>query len=181
MKPNYKPNLTNRPPHIYKDNGLYFITCRTVEGQWFLQPDKYKQILLDILSAKSKKFSFSLIAYAILQNHYHAIFDIKAGNQLAKFIREINGASAREINKADHVIERKIWWNYFDTPLLNEAEFFCHLNYIHQNSIKHGITKDFEYAFSSYNSWVKKKGKGYLDQSFEKYPVIDFKVLNDEF
>jgi len=180
MKPSYKPNFKNRPPHIIKQNGYYFITSRTLNAQWVLQPDKYKQILLDIIKNKTKKFSFSLVAYVILNNHYHIIVDAKKADDLSKFMNEINGASSRLINDADGVVGRKIWWNYFESLLATEAAFYTHLNYLHQNPIKHGLTKDFSYKFSSYNGWVKKKGREYLDDSYRKYSVIDFKILNDE-
>jgi putative transposase len=181
MRPNYKPKFTNRPKHIQQDNSFYFFTVRTIDGQWFLKPDKYKKILLNIINEKTKKFNYSLIAYVILQNHYHLMIKITDANKISKFIGEVNGSSARLINKADSVYGRKIWWNYFDHIIRNESDFFKHLNYIHQNPIKHRITSDFDYRFSSYNLWVRKKGKEYLDQAFEKYPIIDFVMKGDEF
>lgn len=181
MYKNYKPKLTNRPKHILQNDSYYFITIRTINGQWFLQPDKYKQLLLDIIKVKVKKFHSSLIAYAILNNHAHFIIKIADSKTLPKMIAEINGASARAINVADDAIERKIWWNYFDKIIRDEKDFFKHLNYIHQNPIKHQITKDFDYKFSNYNSWLKIKGKEYLDDSFEKYPIVDFIIYQDEY
>lgn len=181
MRANYKPNFKNRPPHILGQDGFYFITSRTINGHWFLQPDKYKKILLDIIKTKTKDLNVPLIAYAILTNHYHLIVDMKNGAELSKLIRQINGSSARQINQADSAIDRKIWWNYFETYLKDERDFYIHLNYIHQNPIKHGSSKDFNYDFSSYNAWVVKKGQEYLDDCFNKYPIIDFKVFNDEF
>lgn len=181
MRPNYKPKFTNRPKHFQQNDSFYFFTVRTLDGQWFLKPDWYKQILLDIIKKKSTKFEFPLIAYVILNNHYHLMSKITDAKKISKFIGEINGASARAINQADSIIERKIWWNYCDHIILNEADFFKHLNYIHQNPIKHELTKNFSYEFSSCQSWQKKKGKEYLDHSFEKYPIIDFTVSYDEF
>lgn len=181
MRANYKPKLTNRPKHIKQNNSFYFFTVRTIEGQWYLQPDKYKKLLLDILKEKTKKFDFPLIAYAILNNHYHLILSIANAGKIPKFIGELNGASARAINLADDVINRKIWWNYYDHIIRDEADFFKHLNYIHQNPIKHGLTQKFKYKFSSYSAWVYKKGKEYLDDAFAKYPIVDFLTSNDEF
>ena len=181
MRPNYQPNPKNRPKHLKQDNSIYFFTVRTVEGKWLLKPDKYKQILLDKIKEKTNKFNFPLIAYAILNNHYHLMLKIVDSKEIPKILREINGASARVINEADDVADRKIWWNYYDHIIRNEIDFYQHLNYIHQNPIKHDLTKDFDYQYSSYNAWVKKKGKEYLDQSFETYPIVDFKMAKDDF
>ena len=130
---------------------------------------------------KTKKFGFPLIAYVILNNHYHLILKISCAETIPKFIGELNGASARTINKADDVTGRKIWWNYYDHIIRDEADFFKHLNYIHQNPIKHGLSKGIGYPFSSYNAWVQKKGKEYLDDAFARYPIVDFLTSNDEF
>jgi len=174
MRPNYKPKFTNRPKHFQQNNSFYFFTVRTINGQWFLQPDAYKQILLKILQEKAKKFKYSLISYVILNNHYHLILEITNAKTIPKFIGEINGASARAINIADSVIERKIWWNYYDHVIRDEADFFKHLNYLHQNPVKHGVTKNFSYPFSSFGAWVRKRGREYLDDALAKYPVVDF-------
>jgi len=176
-----QPNFENRPKHLQQDNSFYFFTVRTINGQWFLQPNKYKLLLLDILEEKTKKFNLPLIAYVILNNHYHLILKIIDARKIPKFIGELNGASARAINKADDAINRKIWWNYYDHVIRNEADFLKHLNYIHQNPVKHGLTQKLEYQFSSYSAWVKKKGKEYLDDASEKYPIVDFTTSNDEF
>ncbi|TSC90749.1 MAG: transposase, partial [Candidatus Berkelbacteria bacterium Licking1014_96] len=129
---------------------------------------------------KTKKFNCPLIAYAILNNHYHLILDIR-DNILPKLMREINGASSRFINDADAVHKRKIWWNYFDKYLRDEKDFFMHLNYIHQNPVKHGLSDDLDCQFSSYKSWVAKKGQDYVDDCFSKYPVADFLAYKDDF
>ncbi|OGD65524.1 hypothetical protein A2215_02625 [Candidatus Berkelbacteria bacterium RIFOXYA2_FULL_43_10] len=181
MRKDRTPNINNRPKHRIDNPGYYFITSRTIDGQWFLQPEKYKTILFEIIKEKSEKFCFPLIAYAILNNHYHLIIDVKEPKEFIKFISQINGASSRAINLADYVYDRKIWWNYYEHFIRNEEDFFKHLNYIHQNPIKHGSAKDFGYKFSSYNAWVAKKGKKYLDHAFVRYPIIDFKTFNDDF
>ncbi len=181
MRANYKPKLTNRPKHLKQDDSFYFFTVKTIDGQWFLRPDKYKQLLLDIIKTKTKKFGFSLIGYVILSNHYHLIVNIKDADRISKFIGEINGTSSFAINKADDVTGRKIWWNYYDHTIRDESDFFKHLNYIHHNPIKHDVSKVLEYPFSSYNLWVKKKGKEYMDDAFAKYPIVDFMTANDEF
>jgi len=181
MRKNYKPNFSNRPKHILQDDSIYFITVRTIGGMWFLQPNKYKQILLEKIKEKTDKFNFPLLAYVILNNHYHLMAKVEKAITLPKFIKELNGASSLAINTAENVVGRKIWWNYFDHIIRDEADFFKHLNYIHQNPIKHGLSKNFDFKFSSYNSWVKKKGLDYLNQSFEKYPIVDFMVNGDDY
>ncbi len=176
-----KKAFSNRPVHLKMDDSFYFFTVRAIEGQWFLRPDEYKRILKSKLIEKTEKFGYPLIAYVILPNHYHFIVKIGDSRDNSKFIGELNGSSARVINRVDGVIARKIWWNYYDHIIRGEEDFFKHLNYIHQNPIKHGMAKTFEYEFSSYNAWVKKKGIIYLNDAFERYPIVDFVAHMDDF
>ena len=171
-----KYNASNRPPHIITDSLYIFITVRTINGQWILKPERYKKILLDIIINKTKLLDIKLLAYAILHNHYHMMILVKNTTKLSKLMSLINGASSREINTIDGVVGRKIWWNYFDSAIGNEADFYRHLNYIHQNSIKHNITSCLRYDFSSYDEWLNKRGEEYLREAFQKYPIKDFLV-----
>src|SRR3989304_8506305 len=120
MRKNYKPSFTNRPKHIKQDNTFYFFSVRTIEGQWYLRPDRYKQLLLSIVKEKTQKFDFDLIGYVILNNHYHLMNKIGNADEIAKFMAEINGASSHAINQADNVRGRKIWWNYYDHIIRDE-------------------------------------------------------------
>lgn len=181
MRKDRKPVFTNRPKHIFVDNSYYFITVRCTDRQWYMRENKFKQVLKEKLIEKTKKFKYSLIAYAIVQNHYHILIKVLDSSLLTKFMNELNGASSKSMNDLECVIGRKVWWNYFDHIIRDEEDFYKHLNYIHQNPIKHGASKTFEYEFSSYNSWVTQKGKEYMDHAFEKYPIIDFAAYNDEF
>lgn len=181
MWKNIKPKLHNRPKHLLQDDSYYFITVRTLDAQWFLQPDKYKRILLDKLKEKTNKYGIPLIAFAVLHNHYHLIIHLDQSTDLPKLMKEINGSSSSAINDADGVVSLKIWWNFYDHVIRDESDFFKHLNYIHQNPVKHGVSESLSYRFSSYDGWVKKKGQEYLDDSFRKYPIVDFLALNDEF
>lgn len=68
-----------------------------------------------------------------------------------------------------------VWYQYLETIIRSEADFYRYLNYIHQNPVKHGHTKDMgEYQFSSYGYYLKEKGKDWLADCFREYPIIDF-------
>lgn len=173
-----------RPPHIYLDNQIYFITARCNRGIHFLRPDKYKQILVDCIFEQVKKFSYKLYGWVINQNHYYLLIKTKTGSDLPKFIGAINGKSSKLINDSDDVIGQKIWSNYFDKCIRTEEDFYKHLNYIHQNPIKHGLIPDMQalacFSYCSYKQYLKTKGKDWLGDCFSKYPIIDFVAFGDE-
>ncbi|PJC47743.1 MAG: transposase, partial [Candidatus Omnitrophica bacterium CG_4_9_14_0_2_um_filter_42_8] len=76
--------------------------------------------------------------------------------------------------------KRKVWYQYWERLIRTEEDFYTRINYIHNNSIKHGISNSMDdYKFSSYHDYANTKGKEWLQDCFEKYLVIDFSVPED--
>lgn len=71
--------------------------------------------------------------------------------------------------------DRPIWYQYIDHMIRNEEDYYRHLNYIHQNPIKHGLVKRMsKYKWSSIHEFIKEKGKEWVIDCFRNYPIIDF-------
>lgn len=167
----------NRPPHIYLNDVIYFLSARTLEGIEFFNTAGKKQILFEVIKKSMGIFSCNLIAWVILNNHYHLLLKVKMGNQLPNLVRNIHTNSSRLLNKFENRQTRSIWWNYWDHSIRDDKDFWKHFNYIHHNPIKHDYTKKMEdYKFSSYNEWLKRNGQEWLYSSFELYPIIDFRI-----
>ncbi|GMV35168.1 MAG: hypothetical protein AMXMBFR60_29970 [Chloroflexota bacterium] len=50
---------------------------------------------------------------------------------------------------------RKTWWNYWDTCLTSEREFYARLRYVFWNPVKYGLCDSPEdYAFSNYKEFM---------------------------
>jgi len=168
------------PPHLYFDQTIYFITCRTVNKEKFFSTDTQKNILYSCLKTELCEFKIQIYAFCILDNHYHLLMKIQKAGDLPLFIKCLNGKSSFELNKSENKQSRKIWYQYFDHSIRDEADFWKHFNYIHQNPVKHGFCKNlagiFDYPFSSAKSWSKIKGEEWFDSCFELYPIVDFIV-----
>lgn len=68
-----------------------------------------------------------------------------------------------------------VWYQYCDHVTRNEGDYYRHLNYIHQNPIKHSYVNGMEkYEFSSIHQFMKEEGKEWLADCFRNYPIIDF-------
>jgi len=64
----------HRPFHFFQEDNIYFLTGRTFREEHFFNTKEKKQILLNILSQAIERFSISLYAWVILDNHYHLEF-----------------------------------------------------------------------------------------------------------
>lgn len=172
-----------RPPHIFRDQAIYFITARTRDLFYFFRPQKYKKIFKLVLKEAVAKFQAKLYGWVINHNHYHLLISFDKGTKLAKFIRFLHGKTARLLNDLDNSFGQKIFQNYWETIIRNEKDFYTYLSYIHQNPIKHGIIQGLNqlanYEFCSYRDYLKAKEKEWLNDCWERYPVIDF-IRGDE-
>ena len=56
-----------------------------------------------------------------------------------------------------------------DHVIRDESDYYRHLNYIHQNPVKHGLTKRMtQYQWSSIHDVI---------DSFRRYPIVDFQPV----
>jgi putative transposase len=105
---------------------------------------------------------YRLLAYCIMGNHVHAVFDFSIQlpkgetaindenyKQVDKIMKLINGASAVRANR---ILKREgRFWEigYFDRFIRDEKHLYNAINYTLQNPVKIGLCKEWsEYAFS---------------------------------
>ena len=170
-------NYQNRPPHLYRDNTIYFITANTVNKNHYFNDNPKKNTLINTLKEALDKFHFGLYAWVILDNHYHLLLKITESKTLPLFIRFLHSKSTILLNKLDKWPGRKVWHNYWDRCIRSENDFWTRFNYIHHNPVKHGYANSMkEYKFSSYSSYLKKYGNDWLVSCFERFPVKDFSL-----
>ena len=101
-------------------------------------------------------YKWTVIAWVILSDHYHAIVKSPASAEtLSKFVASYHKFTARKWNDEDHTSGRKVWWNYWDTCLLTENDYYTRLRYVFWNPVKHGLTdKPEDYDFSNYRQFL---------------------------
>jgi len=118
----------------------------------------------------------------------------RRGEKFRKLLKEIEdkatgpgGGSldlSEDYKKLDELVTEdfKVWYQYIDRIMRDENDYFIHLNYIHQNPVKHGFVKQMsKYEFSSIHSWIKSKGKEYTVDLFREFPIRDFSPNFDDF
>jgi len=171
----------HHPFRLFVDNSVYFITASTIGKLHALAKNGQKEVFLKVLDKSVGRFDIELIGWILLANHYHMLIRLAKGSLVRNFIQNLHSNSARLLNKLEEQLGRKLWWNYWDRCMRNEADFYTHLNYIHHNCIKHGYTKRMrDYKWSSYMEYLKRYGKEWLLSCFAQYPIKDFTPQGDE-
>ena len=146
----------NNPPHLFVEDALYMITASTYEQKPYLQSAKRKHDWFKAFEKASEIYSWKIIAWVVLNNHYHAILrSPKNKLNMDKFIGSYHKYTARRWNSEDHLLGRKVWWNYWDTCIRSEKDYLAKLNYIFFNPVKHGLVdKAEDYPFSNYKEFL---------------------------
>jgi putative transposase len=133
------PTKPYHPPHVYLDNRVYFITSVVFDRKMFLKEPGAKAITRDCLFASVETEGIALIAWVILNNHYHVEFYVERKEQLVPFLRRFHSTSAIALNKHFNYPGRKVWRNYWDYCPRDEHDYYRVFNYIHANPLKHGL------------------------------------------
>ena len=166
---------SHRPPHILQADSWYHITARTRNNAHLFEGRERKALLRNLLQRKTEKFSVTLRAWVLLDNHYHLLCRFTEANAMPRFVGELHGASAHGLNKLDGASRRSVWQSYWDRCIRNERELWLAFNYIHQNPLKHGYVSQMEqWDFSSYQFWLKKQGSEWMMGCLAQYPIVDF-------
>ncbi len=176
------PWSPHHPPHLYLDNTWYIVTSATYQKLPLLRPEGCKNLVAHQIRALVIEFDLRLIAWVILDNHYHLLVKSSFGTAIPRFFARLHGRTSFDLNKCADTPGRRVWHNYWDTCIRSQTDFWTRFNYIHHNPIKHGYISQLEdWPFSSYQYYLKNKGKDWLQDAFRQYPVIDFTDQEDDF
>ena len=106
-------NITiHRPPHIYLDENIYFITAHTFYKKPLFNTEEKLRSFASLLQKAINRYHIDLYAWVLLENHYHLLLKIPKGNDLVKFIRKLHSDTAIYLNRMDKVSRRRVWYQY---------------------------------------------------------------------
>jgi len=169
------PGKIHTPPHICMDNTIYFLSVHTYRGISVLASVARKDVLRRTIMREFAIGKYCIYAYVILDNHYHLLFKSAKGSNLPVLMRRIHGTLSFLWNKEDVMCGRKCFQSYFETIIRDKESFYLHLNYIHNNPVKHGYCNGIEaYAHSSIHSYMRFKGAEWITDCISRYPVRDY-------
>src|SRR5574341_181038 len=129
---------------------------------------------LEAFLKSAEIYKWTVIAWVILHDHYHAIVKSPENAEtLSKFVASYHKFNARKWNDQDKANGRMVWWNYWDTCLLTETDYYTRLRYVFWNPVKHGLTDTAEeYEFSNYQQFL-------MDWQAE-FNFMDMDKVNDD-
>jgi putative transposase len=146
----------HNPPHLFLPNTLYMLTASIYQKGPILISTKRKMEWVESFRKAADIYGWQVIAWVVLHNHYHAIVQSPENVEtLSKFVGSYHKFTARRWNEEDNLPGRMVWWNYWDSCIRSEKEYYTRLRYVFWNPVKHGYSNSpEEYPFSNYKQFL---------------------------
>jgi REP element-mobilizing transposase RayT len=145
-----------RKSRVIYEGAIYHIYQRGNNKEFIFEDNSIKLFFLRCLHEYNKKFDYEILAYVIMNNHYHLL--IKANktpiseimfnlhNLLGKFIKN-------QLNRSGHAFDGRYRSRVVDT----DSYLIWLLRYIHRNPVKGNICSSIdEYPWSSHRFYRSK-------------------------
>ena len=150
----------NTPPHLFMANWFYILTSSVYKQQPLIQSNNRKKEWVNALLAASELYHWEIIAWVVMDNHFHAILKSPQDNpgSLPKFVASYHKFTARQWNEQEDLAGRKVWWNYWDTCIRSKDDYLNRLRYVFWNPVKHGLVQEpAEYPFCNYGDFLEEE------------------------
>jgi putative transposase len=131
-----------------------------------LGSDKDKTIFLQFLNAASKKMKIRVLAYCLLDNHYHLVIENSSG-RMADFFKRLNGEYGTYYRHRHGGNGYVFQGRYKSTVIQDDGYLVIAISYVLANPVRAYLVNDFlEYPWSSATNYFKKEAPAWLDRSF---------------
>ena len=121
MKP--KPHDSNLRKGRHSQPGrMYFITTDVDEREPLIETH-WRDLIISALKWLRDNGRIWLLGYVVMDNHFHVMFMLREGFDLAKVMQSVKRQTSREINKLRGV-EGKFWLEGYHDHLIRDARDF---------------------------------------------------------
>lgn len=177
----------------YLENGIYHVYNRGVEKRNIFMDDYDYKVFINILKTslspppdqktlhktvtfkgstfkgiprQPKNFhqKIQLFAYCLMPNHFHFLLKQPEKDNLNKFMQSMIVRYSMFFNNKYNRVG-SLFQSVYKAVLVLEEPYLLHLSrYIHRNPLE--ISKNFNYSYSSYGDYLKKRDTNWLNSDF---------------
>lgn len=124
-----------RPLRIEYPGAIYHITSRGIDRREIFKDDNDRERLINLLKEGADFYKVEVIAYCLMNNHFHFLISTKKTN-LSRFMQRLNVAYTRYFNYKYKRVGPLMQGRY-KAILVGSDEYFLVLSrYIHLNPVK---------------------------------------------
>ena len=156
------------------------VTGSTLRKEHVFRGEDRLSLLQGTILDSLKNHGWELRAWSVFSNHYHFIAESpEMESSLRQVIQRIHSLTAREANRLDDTLGRRVWFQYWDSCITYEKSYYPRLNYVHNNPVKHGLVSDAKlYSYCS-ASWFQKEAESSFREKVESFKYDQIIVPDD--
>jgi REP element-mobilizing transposase RayT len=133
---------------------------------WILFGDKNKREFLDILAETGKKLKIRILAYCLLNNHYHLVIGNSSG-RMSDFFKVLNGEYGAYYRRSHGGTGYVFQGRFKSTLIQDEGYLLMAIAYVLANPVRAKRVGDFlDYPWSSAGLYFKEEARGCVDCGF---------------
>lgn len=153
----------SRYKRVYQEAGTYFFTVALADRQSTLLVDEIAR-LRAAYGKVQKQYPFTTVAICILPDHIHAIWTMPEGDanfslrwsliksHFSRGLPEQERSESKQRHREKGIWQRRFW----EHQIRNEQDLHNHVNYTHQNPVKHRLVENAQdWPYSTLNRTPK--------------------------
>lgn len=147
-----------RPLRIEYENACYHVMNRGRGRQSVFHGEAYFNAFLKCLTEAHTRFGLEILAYCLMNNHYHLLLKTPRGN-LSRIMRHVDGLYTQRHNRLQQT-DGSLFRGRYKALLVDAGSYLLQVSrYVHRNPIetKKSIVQVLEdYRWSSYPAYINK-------------------------
>ncbi len=166
-----------RNSRITWEGAFHHVMSRGHEGRPLFRETFLKEAFLNILADKSRQLKIRILAYCIMDNHYHLVLENTSG-RLSDLLKRVNSQFAIAYRKRNPG-RGSIFQDRFKSTLIeNDAYLIISIMYTLYNPVRAGIVRHYSrYSWSNVGELLSGQQDGITDSAF----VLDLFSDREEF
>ena len=135
------------------------IMVQGVNKEYIFEKEFYKIRYLRLINEIKNEYSFTIIAYCIMDNHAHFLVHTDDIESFGRFMHKLNFLFATLYNKLENRVGVLFRNRYKAEAIIDRRYLITCIKYIHENPVKAGIViRCQDYKYSSYNDYINHTG-----------------------
>lgn len=150
--------MPRKPRNIFS-NGFFHVVCQGLNKEFIFDNSHNKNYYFQLVSRYCIKFSVTIVAYCIMDNHAHFLFHCNDISKMSLTMKYANTLFATFYNKSQNRVGYVFRDRFYSEIIKTEKHLYSCIKYIHLNPVKANIVHNPEnYKFSSCKDYIYKTG-----------------------
>ena len=154
---------------LFLPNNYYHVYNRGVHQQNIFRNDADYKFLLKYVKREAEKCDITIIAYCLMDNHYHFLLRQNGDVEISQFMQSVFNVYTKAFN-AKYKLSETLFESPFKAIQVDRTEYLLHLcRYIHRNPLDASmVVKPEQWDYSNYAEFIGIRNGALVDREFVK-------------